>query len=159
MVEKFENMNMKDVILENWKNKISFPFNYKDLEELEEMIDYYEGENKELKKQLEAKRNITMFVDTNETQEELDEKMGNDMYQNYLEKEKQKLQEQLSSNTLQFENQQKEFIKYLEDKLAIINNVLDTEKDEDKVYFTLIRKDVVEETLLKYKEIIGDKDE
>lgn len=52
MVEQFVNMKMKDVILNTWKNKLSYPLNHKDIEELEGIIDYYEGENQELKKQL-----------------------------------------------------------------------------------------------------------
>lgn len=52
MVEQFVNMKMKDVILNTWKNKLSYPLNHKDIEELEGIIDYYEGENQELKKQI-----------------------------------------------------------------------------------------------------------
>ena len=43
--------------------------------------------------------------------------------------------------------------KELQKKLDAIKNILDTEDDEDKIYFTLIRKDAVEECLAKYKEI------
>lgn len=59
MVEKLENVNMKDVILKNWKAKLNYPFNYKDLEELEKIIDYYDIENQKLKKQLEE---INYFI-------------------------------------------------------------------------------------------------
>lgn len=93
---------------------------------------YFKRENQELKKQLEEINNFINKAD----------------FANI---------EQLMLDYCAKLEEQKEFMEYLEDKLAIINNILDTEKDEDKVYFTLIRKDVVEETLLKYKEIIGGK--
>ena len=80
-------------------------------------------ENQELKKQLEV---------------------GKEQYNDLVE-EKEKIQEQLSSNTLQFENQQKEFIEWLEDMLV-------SELD----IFTVVR---VCDVLSKYKEIIGGNDE
>ncbi len=52
MVEQFVDMKMKDVILNTWKNKLSYPLNHKDIEELEGIIDYYEGENQELRKEI-----------------------------------------------------------------------------------------------------------
>ncbi len=54
------------------------------------------------------------------------------------------------------ENQQKEFVKYLEDKLCIANEVLDDpEEDEEARGYVLARKFMLEEILSKYKEIIG----
>ena len=54
------------------------------------------------------------------------------------------------------ENQQKEFIKYLEDKLRIANEVLDDpEEDEDTRDYVLARKFMLEEILSKYQEIMG----
>lgn len=54
------------------------------------------------------------------------------------------------------ENQQKEFVKCLEDKLRIANEVLDTqEEDEDTRGYVLARKFMLEEILSKYQEIIG----
>lgn len=98
------------------------------------------SENQELKKQLEV---------------------GKEQYNDLVE-EKEKIQEQLSSNTLQFENQQKEFIEWLEDKInfwkdKIFENVI-TENDWT---LTLWRNKlgILEESLSKYKEIIGVKDE
>lgn len=52
MVEQFVDMKMKNIILNTWKNKLSYPLNHKDIEELEGIIDYYEGENQELRKQI-----------------------------------------------------------------------------------------------------------
>lgn len=54
------------------------------------------------------------------------------------------------------ENQQKEFVKCLEDKLRIANEVLDNpEEDEDTRGYALARKFMLEEILSKYQEIIG----
>ena len=52
-------------------------------------------------------------------------------------------------------SQQKEFIEYLEDKLCVINNLLNTEQDEAKVYYLIVRRTAFDEILSKYKEIIG----
>ncbi len=86
-------------------------------------------ENQELKKQLEV---------------------GKEQYNDLVE-EKEKIQEQLSSNTLQFENQQKEFIEWLESNLEALEMcdrelILTNNKKEIKAY---------KEVLSKYKEIIG----
>lgn len=111
------------------KDYIDYKFEYKNNQKV---IKELFKENQDLKKQLEEINNFINKAD----------------FANI---------EQLMLDYCAKTEEQKEFMEYLEDKLAIINNVLDTEKDEDKVYFTLIRKDVVEETLLKYKEIIGGK--
>lgn len=55
----------------------------------------------------------------------------------------------------ELKNQQKEFIEYLEDKLCVINNLLNTEQDEAKVYYLIVRRTAFDEILSKYKEIIG----
>ena len=47
--EELINLNMKDVILNKWKSKLSYPLNHKDIEELENIIDYYEGLNQKYK--------------------------------------------------------------------------------------------------------------
>lgn len=63
-------------------------------------------------------------------------------------------------NKEELENQQKEFIEYLEYKLCIANKVLDKpEEDEDIRGYVLARKFMMEEILSKYKSIIGGKDE
>lgn len=41
-------ISKKEIILGNWRSKIGYCFNYKDLEELEIIINYYEEVNKEL---------------------------------------------------------------------------------------------------------------
>lgn len=64
---------------------------------------------------------------------------------------KEKLQEQLSSITLQFENQQKDFIEYLEESIRIITEGNPTNISE----YTTAKLDTLKEVLSKYKEIIG----
>ena len=76
-------------------------------------------------------------------------------YMYLLEKENQELKKQLEEK----ENQQKEFIECLENKLLIIDNILNTEIYESKIHYALIRKTAFEEILSKYNEIIGGKDE
>ena len=43
--EELINLNMKDVVLNKLKSKLSYPFRQTDLEELENIINYYEEEN------------------------------------------------------------------------------------------------------------------
>lgn len=88
-------------------------------------IDLLIKENQKLKKQLEVV-----------------EEQYNDLVE-----EKESLQEQLSSNTLQLEIQQKEFIKWLENYLELFNY----DNIEEQASY-----DTIEEILQKYKEIIGD---
>lgn len=105
-----------------------------------------ERENQELKEQLEV---------------------GKEQYNDLVE-EKENLQEQLSSNTLQFENQQKSFIEWLE-------NMIGKEKDDLNAVMELLKlseEDLkcngiykfcesfiikLEEILSKYKEKVEDK--
>ena len=81
-----------------------------------------------------------------------------------MEDEFQKLEEQdytvipnseIKPTIDKYKNQQKEFIEYLEDKLCVINNLLNTEQDEAKVYYLIVRRTAFDEILSKYKEIIG----
>lgn len=60
--EELVNLNMKSVILDKWKSKLSYPFNLKDLEELENIIDYYAEENQSLKKQLTTYQILKSYV-------------------------------------------------------------------------------------------------
>lgn len=96
-------------------------------------INQLEKENKELKKQLEKKNKPQIFIET----QDMEERYAEGLYQDYLEEENKK-----------YKNQQKEFIKYLEDekdRLARICNNL----GEDKF-------DEADDILQKYKEIIGE---
>ena len=61
-------------------------------------------------------------------------------------------------------NQQKEFIKYLEDEIKLYENDIQNFKKDYKVYFSLINdlrvsKTKIEEILQKHKEIVGVSDE
>lgn len=92
-------------------------------------------ENQELKKQLEV---------------------GKEQY-NYLVEEKEKIQEQLSSNTLQFENQQKEFIKYLKDSIDIqikSKSVFAQINHLQQLYLARMKEETIREILQKYEETI-----
>ncbi len=57
------------------------------------------------------------------------------------------------------ETQQKEFIKYLEDEIKELQKIKETELDYDILQDVISQLLVFEDTLQKYKEIIGDKDE
>ena len=96
--------------------------------ELKKDLEYYKNQNARLKKQLEV---------------------GKEQYNDLVE-EKESLQEQLSSNTLQLQTQQKEFIKYLEDKIE--NKRLNATCTTEYTDYVIPLKDVLQ----KYKEIIGD---
>ena len=72
---------------------------------------------------------------------------------NDLVEEKEQLQEQLSSNILQIEVQQKEFIKYMNNTIEDLETE-DVDDEEIKGYL-IQRIDTFKEILQKYKEIIG----
>lgn len=42
----------KKMILSKWKGKITYPFNYKDFEELTELIELFENQNKDLQRRI-----------------------------------------------------------------------------------------------------------
>lgn len=117
-------------------------------------------ENQELKKQLKIKQDgftssiedLCEYARENERlQKQLE--IGKEQYNDLVE-EKEKIQEELSSKILQLDNQQKEFIEWLEQNI----------ENEEYCYLAQnpserCRKDIFEEVLSKYKEIIGVKDE
>lgn len=49
MNKELDEFNMKKVILDTWKSKLSYPLNHNDIEELERIIDYYEEQIQELR--------------------------------------------------------------------------------------------------------------
>ena len=108
---------------------------------LNEMIDYYDElfdemsnwreEAKELKKLLEEKNKPQIFIDT----QDIEERYAEGLYQDYLEEENKK-----------YKNQQKEFIKWLEDYL----NLFDYRNIDEQAGY-----DMLEEILQKYRSIIG----
>ena len=88
-------------------------------------------------------------------------------YVNKIQQENQKLKEMqciflgtgCQNKIKEYKIQQREFIEWLEDKLSVLNNILDAEEDEDNRHYALVRKTVFEEILSKYKSIIGASDE
>lgn len=52
------NLVIKDVILEKWKSKIGYSFNFKDLEELEIIINQFDNHIKYLENKLQQKEDI-----------------------------------------------------------------------------------------------------
>lgn len=111
----------------------------KDNEELRKDINYYNNmtsrlkkENQELKKQLEENK---------------------DNY-NCLLKQKEQF-EYIMSKQVDYQGQQKEFIKYLEDEIKELQKIKETELDYDIIKDVIPQLLVYEEILQKYKEIIG----
>ena len=102
-------------------------------DELFNEMENWKEEAKELKKQLEEKENIAC-----------------DWKDSCLEN---------AGKIEILENQQKEFIDYLEDKICIANKVLDEQEEDEEVRgYVLARKFMLEEILSKYQEIIGGKE-
>lgn len=77
-----------------------------------------------------------------------------------LEIGKEKLQEELSRKTLQFENQQKEFIEYLENEKNRLAKECSHTYEDSLGKLLYVNEDIFNEVnkiLSKYKEIIGGK--
>ena len=89
------------------------------------------SENQELKKELEEKNKPQIFIDT----QDIEERYAEGLYQDYLEEENNK-----------YKNQQKEFIDYINSYIKLLS--------DDPDYIEERQKDILEEILLKYKEII-----
>lgn len=62
----------------------------------------------------------------------------------------------LNDKCNKLENQQKDFIKYLEDEFTKIQNDIEKEIDNNVKYFKVERRQAIAKILQKYKEIIGD---
>lgn len=56
------------------------------------------------------------------------------------------------------ENQQKEFMEYLEDEFTKIQSDIEKEIDDNVKYFKVERRQAIAKILQKYKEIIGGKE-
>lgn len=107
----------------------------------------------ELKKQLEELKKPQMFIDT----QDIEERYGEELYQDYLKQQNEELKrykmlgfKHLSDQNEKFRNQQKEFVKYLEDYIDLFDD-MDIEEQASC--------DTIEEILSKYKEIIGGNNE
>ena len=88
-------------------------------------------ENQELKKELEEKNKPQIFIDT----QDIEERYAEGLYQDYLEEENKK-----------YKNQQKEFIDYINSYIKLLS--------DDPDYIEKRQKDILEEILSKYYEII-----
>ena len=145
--------------MENWKEEA------KELnQKYENAVADYETtmvERNELKKLLEEKNKPQIFIET----QDMEERYAEGLYQDYLEEENKK-----------YKDQQKEFIKYLEDEIDICDGFLDTVKSDlqeipygvisaNKTYITTQIKEnetahkVYKEILQKYRSIIGVSDD
>ena len=94
-------------------------------------INKLEEENQELKKELEEKNKPQIFIDT----QDIEERYAEGLYQDYIEEENKK-----------YKNQQKEFIEYLNSYIKLLS--------DDPDYIEERQKDILEEILSKYYEII-----
>lgn len=125
------------------------------LDESQEIIIDYIKEIEKLKKQLEEKEKLI---------EQCDLSVSN-MMNCYCERTdcsgRIKDSKVYDSLVQKVENQQQEFIKWLEDEIKLYNKDIQTFSKDYNVYFSLINdlkvgKTKTEEILQKYKEIIGD---
>ena len=142
-------VDSKYVQIEEYRNpNICFNTNeYDDFENyctLRETFDPFEMfyENQELKKQLEEKNKPQIFIET----QDMEERYSEGLYQDYLEEENKK-----------YKNQQKEFIKYLEDLIKQNETVVEVSKYGLPKNCSKLLIDFYKEILSKYKEIIGGK--
>ena len=56
---------------------------------------------------------------------------------------------ELNNKILEYQREKKELIEYLKEKISILDNILENEKDEDKIYNCLIRRTTFKEILNK----------
>ena len=98
-----------------------------------------------------------LIKENQELKEQLE--VGKEQYNDLVE-EKEKIQEQLSSNTLQFENQQKEFIEWLEKEIKETDKTIEMLCDTNscRIPYLQNKNRLLKEILKKYKEIVGYKE-
>ena len=134
----------------------------------DKVVEKINWENQELKKQLEEKNKPQIFIDT----QDIEERYAEGLYQDYLEEENKKLKEQVDYLRRSIErkeeiisdaqneiipytheyvtkliNRQNNFIEYLNSYIKLLS--------DDPDYIEERQKEILEEVLLKYKEIIG----
>ena len=117
---------------------------------------FFKKENQELQKQLEYLRSGEYYNQLRFEREMLEHIVEH----GEVSKEDKAFIDMTHRNTELLE-QQKEFIKFLEDEIKLYENDIQNFKKDYKVYFSLINdlrvsKVKIEEILQKYKEIIGD---
>ena len=138
MIEKIHNLlkieNDKTTIFTNQELKMIDDY-INELEAYKYNLDRdylrLEKENKQLKNQLEEKNKPQIFIDT----QDIEERYAEGLYQDYLEEENKK-----------YKNQQKEFIDYINSYIKLLS--------DDPDYIEKRQKDILEEILSKYYEII-----
>ena len=133
---------------------------------LKDFILNCERYNKELRKDIEYYKNKNQRLQ--QKNEELMKQLSNDhqIKMKRLQQENRKLKQQIS-NSHQMENQQKEFIEYLENEMILFQEYMKEIECSDRChgdypityYTSKCRLNEVTEILSKYKEIIGGKDE
>lgn len=56
---------------------------------------------------------------------------------------------ELNNRVLGYQKEKQKLIEYLKEKISILDNILENEKDEDKIYNCLIRRTTFKEILNK----------
>ena len=134
---------------------------------------------------IEEKNKPQIFIDT----QDIEERYAEGLYQDYLEEENKKIKKQLTTYQIlhrdckvdnlkniskieEMENQQKEFIEYMNEKIDICDGFIDTVRSDleeisyggriagktyiaNEIMKNEAAKKILEEILSKYQEIIG----
>ena len=131
MIEEIHNLlkieNDKTTIFTN--NELKMIDDY--IKELEAYKYNMDRDYLRLEKELEEKNKPQIFIDT----QDIEERYAEGLYQDYLEEENKK-----------YKNQQKEFIDYINSYIKLLS--------DDPDYIEKRQKDILEEILSKYEEII-----
>lgn len=112
--------------------------------------------NKDSRNSRQRVANAKLIKENQKLKKQVEENKDN---YNCLLKQKEQF-EYIMSKQVDYQGQQKEFMKYLEDEIKLHENDIQNFKKDYKVYFSLINdlrvsKAKIEEILQKYKEIIG----
>ncbi len=125
-----------------------------DIETIQGYVEMIEEQNRELKKKyLNAVADYeTTMAEKNELKKQLEENKDN---YNCLLKQKEQF-EYIMSKQVDYQGQQKEFIKYLEKRYKDITNVIGSYGSNTDMLYG--KKNMIEEILQKYKSIMGEND-
>ena len=164
-----ENQQLKEQLNKYTDPKdLTLMFMYCD-EKAKDKIKCLEQENQKLKKQLEE---WEQYLINAKEMLNLQGHDGNYNYDNYMlglyngmeyvialfEKRNPIYKDGKDIKFLSDKNQQKEFIKYLENKISELNEITKNEEDEETIHYALVRITAINEILLTYKKIIGGKE-
>ena len=103
------------------------------IQEFADTIIQLQQENQELKKELEEKNKPQIFIDN----QDIEERYAEGLYQDYLEEENKK-----------YKKQQKEFIDYINSYIKLLS--------DDPDYIEKRQKDILEEILSEYEEMVSN---